>query len=81
MVDLVRLELAQRPADALGVLEIDLHEPDPLADGVEGLVALGIPEHGAENLMAMAEELFREVGPVLPADAGHERAPSHRAAP
>ena len=77
MVDLVRLDVAQRPPDVLRILELDLREPEPLSERREALVLLRIPEHRAEHLIALPEQQLREVGTVLPADAGHERAARH----
>ena len=79
MVDLVRLQVADRAANVPGVLQIDLGEPDLVPDRRDQLVLIGIPEHRADHLVVVPDELFREVGPVLPPDSCHERAARHQA--
>ena len=77
MVDLVRLDVPKRPPNVLRILEIDLREPETLPDRRQALVLLRIPEYRAEHVIAMPEQQLREVGAVLPADTGHERAAPH----
>jgi hypothetical protein len=75
VVGLVRPDLPNRGPDRIAVGQLELSELDPLHD------ALRRTEDGAEHLIAMPEQQLSEVGAVLPADPGDERAPRHRAAP
>ena len=81
MVDLVRLDVPQRPPDVLRIGELDLREPKPVSERREALVLLRIPQYRPEDLIALAEQQLSEVGTVLPADARDQRAPRHRARP
>jgi hypothetical protein len=76
VVDLVRTALAQGGDERELVQQVRLDQLDPVANALEVLIGRRRrAPHRPEDLVATLEEELGEQRPVLPSDAGDERAP------
>lgn len=82
VVDLMRIDLADQAGQAVAVGHVSVVQREGAIERVDILVEVVDP-FGAEgagppdepvNLIALGKKQFRQVGPILPGDAGNERA-------
>ena len=74
VVDLVRLGVLQHHGEGVLVEQVGRHHLDPVEQMLDPLVAvMAGATHHADHLVALGEEELREVGAILPGDAGDQR--------